>query len=240
MSVYSVRTRKPLQALLRLVKSDNLDLCNSCSFTAASPRGSTVRPVSISLTEDGASPTKPPISASVMPVPRRSEIRDDQVDIGSRLRPAVDISQRLAVTEIRNNLGMPRPPDLPKFKSIGPRVKWWRKHRGIARKDLAATVGYSVSGLADLENGNSQGSEKLHLIAAELRLNPHYLESDDGEPEADHPQEAPPIAEEWPFPKVAREQLKNLTTVERKFAEMQLLEALSEIEQARRQGKKTG
>lgn len=119
-------------------------------------------------------------------------------------------------------------------------MKWWRKHRGIARKDLAATVGYSVSGLADLENGNSQGSEKLHLIAAELRLNPHYLESDDGEPEADHPQEAPPIAEEWPFPKVAREQLKNLTTVERKFAEMQLLEALSEIEQARRQGKKTG
>jgi len=231
------------QARLRLVKSDDLDLCNSYSNTAGVPLGSEVRPCSISLTAEGDSSIASPICASVMLArERRSEMKEAQgrVAISPSLRHAVDFSQRLPVTAFRNNQCMPRPPEMPKnLDTIGARVLWWRKFRKIPRSTLAKKVGYkSSSGLSDLELGLSHGSEKLHLIAAELQLNPHYLESGKGEPELGHPQEPPPPPDEWPFPAVPRSRLKRLNKIERGYLETELLKALADIEIERRN--KTG
>lgn len=222
-------------ARLRLVSSNpHLDLCSSWSRTAASPFGSDVLSHSMSLTEDCDRPTSPPISPSFMPRARKSLMRDAHVVIDPSLRPPVDRSQRLPVTALRDNLCMPRPPDLPKFSSIGPRVKHWRIRRGFERKEFAKLVGMSYSGLADLENDRSKGGKQLHMIAARLRLNAHYLETDKGEPEADHAQDPPPEPTEWPFQSVPRIKLAKLSNIERSYAETKLLEAIQEIEAERR------
>lgn len=229
------------QARLRLVKSDDLDLCNSCNFSAAMPLGSTVRPHSMSLTAEGESPTSRPMAANVIPVPRRSEMREAQVSavMHPSLRPTVASRQRLPVTEFRNNSGMPRPPEMPKnLDTKGKRIRWWREHKKISRTTLAKKVKYSYSGLADLENDESDTSEKLHLIAAELGLNPHYVDTGDGEPEAEHPQAPPPPPDEWPFPSVPRSRLKKLNKIERGYLETEILKVLADIEAERRS--KTG
>jgi transcriptional regulator with XRE-family HTH domain len=225
------------QARLRLVKSDDFDLCSSWSFTAGIPFGSTVRPHSISLTAEGESPIESPISASVSPLPRRSEIREAQVIDVMRpsLRQAVATSQRLPVTDIRKNSFMPRPHDMPKnLDTKGKRVRWWREHRKMSRAELAKKVGYSTSGLSDLELDRSSTSEKLHLIAAVLKLNPHYVESGEGEPEAAFSQDPPPPPDDWPFPGVLRSRLKKLNKIERAYLETELLKALHDIEAERR------
>lgn len=226
------------QARLRLVKSDDLDLCSSYSRTAGEPLGSSVRPCSISLIADGERPTLSPISPNVMPAKARSsemKVANGYVCMHPSLRPAVDSSQRLTVTDVRNNPDMPRPPEMPKnLDTLGKRVRWWREHRKIARGAMAKKVKYSYSGLADLENDASTASEKLHLIAAALGLNPHYLETGDGEPEASHPQEPPPPPDEWPFPAVPRARLKKMNKIERSYLETKLLEAIADIEAERR------
>jgi transcriptional regulator with XRE-family HTH domain len=135
---------------------------------------------------------------------------------------------------------MPRPPGLPKFDSLGPRIRWWREHRKFKRLEFAKLIGMSYSGLADLENDRSQESKKLHLIAAKLRLNPYYLETDKGEPEAEFAQEPPTEPQDWPFPAVAQSKLSKLNNIERSYAETKLLEALAEIEAERRKAKKAG
>lgn len=232
------------QARLRLVKSEDFDLCSSWSLNAASPLGSPVRPCSMSLTAEGDRPTTWPIAARVIPMPRRSETRDDHVIAAAvicpSLRHAVDFSQRLPVTVIRNNYGMPRPPDMPdNLNTVGKRVSWWRKRRKISRTTLAKKVGYkSTSGLSDLELGESKGSERLHLIAAELGLRAHYLEYGTGEPEADSPQEAPPHPEEWLFPTISPSRLRKLNKIERGYLETEMLKVLADIDTARRS--KTG
>jgi len=228
------------QARLRLLKSDDFDLCSSYSRIAGAPLGSPVRPCSMSLTAEGERPTSSPISDRVIPARRRSsEMKDAKGYVCMRpsLRCTVDDSQRLPVTALRDNPGMPRPPEMPKdLDTIGKRVRWWReKKRQMSRAKLAKAVGYkSVSGLSDLELGESNASEKLHLIAAVLGLNPHYLETGNGEPEAAFPQDPPPSPDEWPFPAVPRARLRKLSKIERNYAETKLLEALAEIESERR------
>lgn len=101
-------------------------------------------------------------------------------------------------------------------------------------------VGLSYTALADLENDRSKTGKKLHLIAAKLRLNAHYLETDKGEPEAEYAQEAPPEPQAWPFEGISPEQLEHLNPIERKYAEVRLQEALSEIEAERRRARKAG
>jgi transcriptional regulator with XRE-family HTH domain len=234
-----IGTNNKDQARLRLVKSEDLDLCSSYSRTAGEPLGSSVLPCSMSLTADGERPTLSPISASVMPLwERRSEmnVAKGYEVIRPSLRQAVDSRQRLPVTVFRNNHGMPRPTDMPKdLDSIGKRVRWWREHKKYSRAKLAKLVGYkSVSGLSDLELGESNGSEKLHLIAAHLGLNPHYVQTGEGEPEASFPQEPPQVGDDWPFPAVPQSRLKRLNKIERSYAETKLLEALAEIESERR------
>lgn len=229
------------QARLRLVKSDDLDLCSSYSFSAASPRGSLVRPHSISLTEDGASPTREPISANVIPMERRSVIREAHVIMRPSVRESVDKRQRLPVTEFRDNGDMPRPKDMPDdLNTVGKRVRWWReKVRKMSRVELAKKARMAPTTLADLENDRQDGSRKLHLIAAGLRLKAHYVETGKGEPEEEYAQESPE-APPWPFPSVPVGKLDKLNLIERKYAEDRLLEALAQIESERRKGKRTG
>ena len=213
---------------------------SASSFNAACPLGSVVLPCSMSLTEDGDKPMSAPISESFSCLPRSSEIIDFHGVMPPSLRAAVTISQRLPVTAVRENTAMARPPNLPRYSSIGPRVRWWRNYRKITRKELAKLADISYSTLSDLENDRQEATRQLHLIAAALRLNPHYLETDKGEPEADTPQEPPPVGDSWPFQRVSLHSVSRLTHIERKFAEMALAEAIQEIEEERRRARKSG
>jgi len=236
---------KPTYPALRLVARgealEQSDSCKDTSFSAAPPLGSDVRSCSMSLTDEAANPMRSPISASVNPVTRRSVMRDAQVVMSpSVLRHAVESRRRLPVTDIRENVVMPRPPGLPKFDTLGPRIRWWREHRKFKRADFAKLVGMSYSGFADLENDRSQESKKLHLIAAKLKLNPYYLETDKGEPEAEFAQDPPAEAQEWPFESISQSKLTKLNTVERSYLETKMHEAFAVIEAERRKAKKTG
>lgn len=232
--------RTKTQPTLRLV-SGNFDRCSSNNLTAESPRGSDVRSCSMSLTEEGASPMATPISARVSPVERRSEIRDAQVLISRSIRNAEVRCQRKADTVVRNNLFMPRPKELPaSLITIGQRVKWWRGYRKIPQGAFAKSVGMAQSTLSDLENDRQDGSGKLHLIAAKLGLNAHYLENGKGEPEAEFIQDPPPEAPAWPFETVHPSRLSKLNKIELNYAESKLQEALAEIETERRKSKRTG
>lgn len=229
-----LKTRKS-QARLRLLKSDDFDLCNSCNLIAASPLGSAVRPHSISLIDDAVSPTREPISARVRPVPRRSEMRAAHEVMAPSLRRAVALSQRPSVTVIRNTFEMARPKDLPKFAHVGPRIAYWRKKRDLSRTALGDLVGLKYSTIADLETELSNSTKALYKFAAALRVNLHYLETDDGDPEAGPP---PPL-DTWPLPGVQREKLENLDRVERRAVESAIKEVLAEIEEDRRKQRKT-
>lgn len=168
-------------------------------------------------------------------------MRDDQVSMRPSLRDSVDSRQRLPVTAIRKTVDMPRPKDMPAdLDTVGKRVRWWRMHRGFDRKDFAKQCSMSITALSDLELDRTKKGTSLHLIAAKLRLNPHYLQSNKGEPEAEFAQDAPPDADAWPFEDVPKSRLERLNRIERKYAETRLQEALAEIEAERRRAKKQG
>lgn len=235
----SEKKTDPIHARLRLVKSDDLDLCSSYRATAASPLGSDVRLCSMSETVDGASPTREPISAKVIPMERKSDTREAHVVMGSSIREPVNSSQRVSVSALRNNERMPRPKDMPKEIDLGPpgpRIRWWRKHRKLSPKDLASACGMGTSTLTDLELGRTERGSYLHMIAAKLRLNAHYVETGKGEPELEYAQEAP-ADESWPLPGVPRAEIAGLNAVELKYAEIALLEALETIRKERRKAK---
>lgn len=241
------RTKRKDQArLVRLIKSDNFDLCSSYNSTAGMPLGSTVRPHSMSLTEEAESPMRSPISASVIPpFSRRSEMRDAQVCeavvvMHPSLRQAVGLRQRPPVTELRDNLTMARPADLPKFKTLGPRLKYWREKRDLSRRDLGKKVGLKYSTIADIENEHSRATKSLHRIAAVLGLNSHYLETDEGDPEA-NPEALPPQPNEtWPLPGIERKRIADLNRIERKYVESAIKDALAEIDEDRKTSRQTG
>jgi transcriptional regulator with XRE-family HTH domain len=164
-------------------------------------------------------------------------MRVDQVDIARDSTVPRNGSQRLPVTEFRHNGDMSRPPDLPHFDTIGARIKWWRKKRGIERSDLAKRIGQKPSTLADLESGRSKDSQRIDLIAMHLGLNPVYLRTDKGDPEG-APQ--PMVADgpsEWPL----LTRLRDLDEIEQGYFEIQAQQLLQNIENARhRKHKKRG
>lgn len=232
------------QPTLRLVVNRGEDgqrsRCKESSLSAASPRGSFVRPCSISETDEAVSPTASPISESVMPIglARRSEMRDAHVIMEPILREPVDSCQRLSVTELRDNDVMPRPPAMPKtFPNIGARVRWWRGYRKMSRARLAKDCGMSTTALSDLELNRTEQGNSLHLIAARLGLNPIWLQAEKGDPESGEPAKASED-ELWPFPDIPPHQVGDLDRIELKYAQTALQEALEDIRQARRKPKK--
>lgn len=96
----------------------------------------------------------------------------------------------------------------------------------------------STTALSDLELDRTKKGGSLHLIAAHLRLNPHYLQTGKGEPEAEFVQEPPVQEAAWPLPSVPRHRIDKLNPIERSYAEAALLTALAEIEAERRKAKK--
>lgn len=225
------------QALKRRF-SEHLDLCNSSSFKAASPLGADDLPCSMSLMAEGDSPQSVPISAKVIPIGsrRRSVMRDAHVVMGTTLRKSVISCQRQPVTEFRETSGMPRPLGLPRFATLGPRIRWWREYRNLDRRDFARTVGIPYSTFADLENDRAKSTKKLRKIASELGLRIEYLETDEGEPEV----VSAPGPSEWPLPGIPRERLEKLTRTERELLAFKLRDILIDIEADRPPGRKTG
>jgi len=225
-------------ARLRLVGGtdvEHISLCSESNFKAAPPRGSLVRSHSMSLTAEGDNPMRTPISESVNPVERRSDIREAHVVMDGNIRKSEFRCQRLSDTAFRNTFKMPRPKEMPSnLVTVGQRVRWWRRYRKIAQGKLAKDVKMAPSTLSDLENDRQDGSGKLHLIAAYLRLNPHYLETGKGEPEAEFLQEPPPGEVTWPLPAVPRHKFDKLNVIERSYVESAVLVALEEVERARR------
>lgn len=152
------------------------------------------------------------------------------------LRPTVDFSQRQPVTGFRDNLNMSRPKDLPSFDHLGARIAYWREKRELSRSQLADRVGLAYSTLSDLEDQRSDSTRALYKFAQALRLSLNYLESDEGDPEAD----APPPLDNWPLPGIPRSRLDGLDRTETRAIEAALKEVLAEIEQDRRKKRKTG
>lgn len=156
-------------------------------------------------------------------------MRVDQVDIGRDATARRNRSQRLPVTEFRQDGSMPRPLDLPKFDTIGERVRYWRVKRKISRKELAKRTKQSYTALASLENKESHGSERLDLIAIELKLNPVYLRTDRwSDPEAQSP-----ITEDSPSEWLSQLRELDLDEIEDAYFATEAKKALQTIENAR-------
>lgn len=172
-------------------------------------------------------------------------MRDAQVvaAMGASLRKPVILRQRQSVTDFRENGGMTRPVGLPRFATLGPRIRWWREYRErttgetrFDRRAFARTVGIPYSTFADLENDRAKSTKKLRQIAAELSLRVEYLETDEGEPEA----LASPSTSIAPLSQTTRERLSKLTRTELELVDFKLREILDTIESDRPSTRKTG
>lgn len=187
-------------ARLRLDDFAQRSKWSQCNLTAASPLGSEVLFRSISETEDAARPVASPISDNVIPFSRRSETREDHV-VGAGiarpiLRDAVTNMQRHPVIDLLDAIGMPRPADLPRFETLGARIKYWRETvRGWDRRELCRRARIPYSTLAGIEDEEQKASTKVPQIAAALGVNPIYLSTDKGDPDPD----TPPALVDWPF-----------------------------------------
>lgn len=62
------------------------------------------------------------------------------------------------------------------MQTIGERIRTRRKDLRISVEELARAAELRPSTLYDLERGNSRSTTKLHLIAARLRVDVHWLE----------------------------------------------------------------
>jgi transcriptional regulator with XRE-family HTH domain len=226
------------QARLRLAKSDDIDLCKSYSFSAASPRGTDVRPCSISLTDDGARPTREPISASVIPFARSSEMRDAHVVMDHSRRDPVEFMQRHPVEAFGDAWAMPRPPDLPSFELLGKRIAYWREKRGWSRSELARRAKIPYSTLSGIEDGDQMTSTKVPQIAAALGVDANYLATDRGSP---NPRSAADTEDSWPFP-IPREEIMDLDPIELELVGLKLQRIIEEIrsKRTRHKPRKTG
>lgn len=188
----------------------------------------------MSLTDEAASPTKAPISDNVIPFRRKSEMRDDHVLMPSTLRDSVGLRQRHPVTVFRQNRGMAS--ELDKLTTIGSRVRYWREKRGMSRVELAERVGAGrESTISDLELGKTKKGTFLGPIAQALGLSLDYVLRAEGEPELNAaPLRESSKAEAWLFPNVPRSKLDRLDKIERSYMETKMLDALAEIEEARK------
>lgn len=115
-------------------------------------------------------------------------ISDQFVLTGSHPTPLRYGLQRASVTVRRSNTRM---------RTLGQRIRELRELRGISRKDCADRAGLAYSTLADLENGASDSTRKLHKLAEVLTTTTRWLEKEQGPRDAGigtDPQTGKPIA----------------------------------------------
>lgn len=121
-----------------------------------------------------------------------------------------------------------RPADLPSFTVLGKRIKYWREQRKLSRGYVARKAGMAYSTLAGLEDGDQHTTTRITQLAAVLRVNPHYLSSDKGDPEdlsAPAPVES---SADWPF-SFDRSQIDDLDPNELALADLRIQKLLEEI-----------
>lgn len=68
--------------------------------------------------------------------------------------------------------------------TTGGRIKEWREKRKLTVAQLAQRVGLAQSTIYDLERGDSKSTTKLHRVAEALGVNPNWLETGKGRPDA--------------------------------------------------------
>jgi transcriptional regulator with XRE-family HTH domain len=158
----------------------------------------------------------------------RSEIRDAHVLMSPSLRHPVEQLQRHPVTAFRDPTPMPRPADLPSFKTLGERIVFWREKRGWDRRELCKRAKIPYSTLAGIEDGEQKTSTKLPQIALALGLNSLYLSTDKGDPDINAPAVIVDDAESWPFP-FPRESLLDLDRNELELAGLKLQKIIEDI-----------
>lgn len=161
---------------------------SASSLSAASPPGAELLPCSRSQMACGESPTSLPMSPRVIPLERRSDMRDDQVFIvpPSVRHPVFGVKRHL-VTGVRDNTGMAGSDHDPDFRTLGSRLKHWVLVRQKEKlfgsyATIAKASGVSTSHISDIINGHQKSSTKLPSIAAALRINAHWLETGRGDP----------------------------------------------------------
>jgi len=135
---------------------------------------------------------------------------------------------------------MVRSPDLDALTTRGARVRYWRIKRGLSRAELARKIGASgASTVSDLELDRTKKGTFLGRIAEVLKISLTYLEVGHGEPEAPSLTDSWMAAgEPWPLPGIPRSKLSDLNRIEQSYLVTKVLEALAEIEQERRRGKR--
>jgi len=99
-------------------------------------------------------------------------------------------------------------------------VKKWRAIRGMTIKELSIAVGLKPSTLYDFERARQGTTTKLHLFAAALKLNVHYLQTGKGNPEDIHAQPVlDPDSFTWPFESFDRSSILRLPDYQREAIE---------------------
>lgn len=168
-------------------------------------------------------------------------MREAHVLMPHTLRHPVGLTQRPPVTGFRDNLRMPRPPDLQKFDRLGDRIVHWRERRGMKRPELARLAKIPYSTLAELENNEQRSTTKITQIAAALRINAHYLATDKGDPEDLTALPASEYTADWPFP-FPRSDLQEFDEIELELAGLKFQKILDEIrsKRAHKRAKKAG
>lgn len=118
---------------------------------------------------DSLEPVADAISAYVRPDACRQATFSDHVFV-SMAHPTIyrNACQRPFVAPVRRNTSM---------ETIGARVRRLRESKGIERKDLARAVGFSYTGLSDLESGKAKSTTKLRRLADALGVTGAYLET---------------------------------------------------------------
>jgi transcriptional regulator with XRE-family HTH domain len=127
--------------------------------------------------------------------------------------------------------------DIPRFKTLGSRIAWWRTERKLERRDLAKRVGMPYSTLSEIENEGQHSSTKIASLAAVLQVNAYYLETDEGDPLDIKAVPALAQAENWPF-SFPKSVLGEFDENELELAEMKYLQSLEQIRKKRRKSTK--
>lgn len=221
--------------------AEQRDLCKSSSFSATSCRGDLARPCVISDSEDGVRPTAAPISAKVIPFPRRSAMSDFQSVMPNILRKIVVAGQRQSVVPFRKTRRMgsrrlPRDSELigETPKAQGARVKYWRMKAGRTQKELGKTVELSETGISSIEVGKQADSSKLYAIAAALEVNYQYLKDGKGEPK-ENPAPVQLVSDAaTPFSPDIMEGVQDMDSIELEALENRIRRDIQQIKSVRR------
>lgn len=221
---------------------------SKCNLTAASPRGSDVRPVPISLNDVDESPTSLPISGKVKPESIKSRTRERQVTMARSIRETGrkrqretvvrDSDARQPVVDAKDTSGMRKEIDgtpIPNFDTLGERIRWWRKYRGYSQATLGKMAGIAPSTVSDIERDRQSSSGQILDLALKLRVSARYLAYGEGDPLSDV---GNPETRHWPFEGVDIADVQELSAIELHSLSLELKMAIEKIKGFRRTKKR--